>query len=234
MTTDLEPLLASLRHAGLELAARFDARDYNERHPECALPLPAGRESGALAVVIGNTRSLWAPFLTAFHAAVPGSRLASTAHPVDDYVEIAITSALAGLAESVTVHLASTPPPHHVAIVTAAELSGLAFRAPSHLAVHPDHGPWIGLRAVLVFDRPPPPVPTPAPACTGCATGCTPAFEVARAALGATVTAAAVQNRWHDWVAVRDACPLGRASRYSDDQIAYHYTHDRRYLRSGG
>jgi methylmalonic aciduria homocystinuria type C protein len=228
------PLLASLKAAGLDLAAPFDARAYNVRHPDCALPLPAGRGGGALALVIGNTRALWAPFLSAFHAAAPDSRLATTAHPLDTYVEERITAALAALAEPVTVHLASTPPPHHVAVVTAAELSGLAFRAPSHLAVHPEHGPWIGLRAVLVFDRPPPPEPVPAPACMGCTTGCAPAFERARTALGTTVTAAAVQSDWRRWVAVRDACPVGGASRFSDDQIGYHYTHDRKYLGARG
>lgn len=230
MTIGLAPFLARIEAAGLDLAAAFDVARYNDRHPDCTLPLPAGREDGAFALVIGNTRALWAPFLAAFHSAEAGSRLASTAHPLDDYVEDVIGAAIPTLGEPVTVHLASAAPPHHVAIVAAAELSGLAFRAPSYLAVHPVHGPWIGLRAVIVFDRPPPPIPAPAPACTGCTTGCAPAFEEARAALGPAVTAAAVQARWQDWVAVRDACPLGRASRFSDDQIAYHYTHDRRYL----
>ena len=232
MTVGPSSLLMQLGNAGLDLVATFDAALYNDRHPDCALPLPAGRESGALALVIGNTRALWSPFLAALHAAVPDSHRANTDHPLDDYVRDAISAAVAALGEPVTVHLASEPPPHHVAIVTAAELSGLAFRAPSHLAVHPVHGPWIGLRAVLVFDRPPPPTPATAPACTGCATGCAPAFEAARVALGPAVTTAAVQARWQGWLAVRDACPLGRSSRFPDEQVAYHYTHDRRYLAS--
>lgn len=36
---------------------------------------------------------------------------------------------------------------------------------------------------------------------------------------------------WRRWLAVRDACPVGRAHRYSDAQIAYHYTKDRGVLR---
>jgi cyanocobalamin reductase (cyanide-eliminating) / alkylcobalamin dealkylase len=30
-------------------------------------------------------------------------------------------------------------------------------------------------------------------------------------------------DTWRAWLAVRDACPVGREHRYGDDQIAYHY-----------
>ena len=33
-----------------------------------------------------------------------------------------------------------------------AEASGLAHVGPAHLAIHPQHGPWFGLRAVIVLD----------------------------------------------------------------------------------
>jgi hypothetical protein len=42
--------------------------------------------------------------------------------------------------------------------------------------------------------------------------------------------AAAVERDWASWVNVRDACPIGRDSRYSDEQIRYHYTKLRRLL----
>ena len=32
------------------------------------------------------------------------------------------------------------------------------------------------------------------------------------------------------WVAIRDACPVGTASRYSEAQLRYHYTKDREAL----
>jgi hypothetical protein len=34
-----------------------------------------------------------------------------------------------------------------------------------------------------------------------------------------------VAPQWRRWVAVRDACRLGRSYRYSDDQIVFHYAH---------
>jgi hypothetical protein len=42
--------------------------------------------------------------------------------------------------------------------------------------------------------------------------------------------AAAVERDWTSWVSVRDACPIGRDSRYSDEQIRYHYTKLRQLL----
>ena len=31
---------------------------------------------------------------------------------------------------------------------------------------------------------------------------------------------------WHDWLGVRDACPVAREARYGEDQIRYHYAKD--------
>ena len=31
-------------------------------------------------------------------------------------------------------------------------IAGLAHTSPSYLSIHPEHGPWIGLRAVIVLD----------------------------------------------------------------------------------
>jgi len=38
-------------------------------------------------------------------------------------------------------------------------------------------------------------------------------------------------EEWRAWLAVRDACPLGRAHRYTEPQVLYHYTHEPRYIR---
>jgi methylmalonic aciduria homocystinuria type C protein len=35
---------------------------------------------------------------------------------------------------------------------------------------------------------------------------------------------------WRSWLAVRDACPVGRSARYAEEQIAYHYTKDPSHL----
>jgi len=58
-----------------------------------------------------------------------------------------------------------------------------------------------------------------------------PAFAQAIAARRSEEPATAgLGDAWRQWLNVRDACPLGRAYRYGDDQIAYHYRSDRRVL----
>jgi methylmalonic aciduria homocystinuria type C protein len=39
-----------------------------------------------------------------------------------------------------------------------------------------------------------------------------------------------VREQWRLWLAVRDACPVGREYRYSENQIRWHYAHDRSAL----
>jgi methylmalonic aciduria homocystinuria type C protein len=41
-----------------------------------------------------------------------------------------------------------------------------------------------------------------------------------------------VSESWRLWLAVRDACPVGRSSRYPDEQCEYHYRPSRSLLLS--
>lgn len=105
-----------------------------------------------------------------------------------------------------------------------AEAIGFAALSPSHLSLHPEHGPWIGLRAIVIAERPyegpaRPPLPRP---CDGCERPCMGALDEALARGDAA--------SWRDWLAVRDACPVGRGSRYGAAQIRYHYTKDQDWL----
>jgi len=213
---------------GLDLWATCSAADY-DAVVEPAYRLPSWGRARTLVVVIGNTRALW-PHVVAG---------AGRPRPVDDHVEevvgAAVAAALAGL-DPVPAHalrFAPDPPPRRVAIQRLAEVAGLAWLSPSHLSVHPTYGPWIGLRAAVVIDVDgPPPRPPPPPPCR-CQHGCGPAFERALAA-GTPRDAAELRERWRLWLAVRDACPVGRPHRYHDAQIRYHYTGDRSALRPPG
>ena len=112
--------------------------------------------------------------------------------------------------------------PATVAIQRAAVVAGLAWLAPSHLCVHPAYGPWIALRALVILDEPAPPSPPRVPAPCDCAVGCGPALERALAA-GEPRSTQELRERWRLWLAVRDACPVGREHRYSQEQIEFHY-----------
>jgi methylmalonic aciduria homocystinuria type C protein len=56
------------------------------------------------------------------------------------------------------------------------------------------------------------------------------ALERAQATARGLPTHDQIASEWSNWVAVRDACPVGRAERYDDAQVRYHYTKDRRIL----
>lgn len=191
---------------------------------------PVGR-ARALVIVAGNTRAMWPHVLASPYAAGP--------RPVDDHVaevvHAAIERALAPLSlrPAHAVCFSPDPPPRRIAMQQLAHVAGLAALTPSHLCVHPIYGPWIALRAAIVIDvEGPPPAPPPPPPCD-CTQGCGPALEHALAASAAASApdATGVRERWRLWVAVRDACPIGRAHRYGENQLRYHYTGDRSALR---
>jgi methylmalonic aciduria homocystinuria type C protein len=92
------------------------------------------------------------------------------------------------------------------------------------LAIHPQHGPWFALRAVASIDVACPPLPTEVERpCAGCSAPCVPALQRALSASGAPLDSSAVSRHAREWIAVRDACPVGRASRYGLAQLAFHY-----------
>ena len=219
----VQAIATSCAAAGLDLHATCAAEDY-QREVEPGYRLPDHGRARALVIVIGNTRALW-PIVRAARAAgaLPGP------DPVDRHVEAtvaaAVTAALAAHAPGLAVEsrFSPEPPPRRVAMQRLAAVAGLAWLSPSHLSVHPVYGPWIGLRAAIVVDVDgPPPRPAMARPCD-CATGCAPHLAAALAA-GVPRGAAELRPRWRAWLAVRDACPVGRDHRYDLAQLRYHYT----------
>jgi methylmalonic aciduria homocystinuria type C protein len=209
----LDDLRARCETAGLDLFAPFDAATWNERAAKHERLPDVGREH-ALAVVVGNTRRLWPAFLAA-HASRPDLR--ADANPLDRYVVDELTGAVSRTGARAAIAWGHLMQPAPVPIQRIAAAAGLAALGPAHLCVHPTFGPWIALRAVVVLDAPPPEaVELTRSPCDGCSAPCVPALARAVAA-----------PAWRAWLAVRDACPVGGAHRYGDDQIAYHYTKDR-------
>lgn len=104
---------------------------------------------------------------------------------------------------------------------------GLAALGPAHLSVHPDFGPWFAYRALIAVDLPPLTETDQhrSEPCASCSAPCVPALHEALGAPNPTGS-----GRFEPWLAVRDACPAGRAARYSEAQIRYHYTKERRWL----
>jgi hypothetical protein len=186
---------------------------------------------GRPACLLGNSRAVWAPFVSWLRAE---PRRAELADPFDTYAATALARACA-------LQDAERPPPVRVVFpyergapdfVGLAVRAGLLWKGAGGLGVHPVFGPWVSLRALFVF---PPMTASFAPAatvcapCTHCDTGCGPAYR----ALSVPGSEAEFRHgdTWRGWARARAACPTGAEHRYDADQLTYHYTHDRDILR---
>jgi cyanocobalamin reductase (cyanide-eliminating) / alkylcobalamin dealkylase len=218
--------------AGLDLVHAFDVARYNSLAPETAQLPDFGGES-ALGILIGNSHKLWPHFVHAFEA---DAALAKSDNPLDDYVTVRLTKIAAQATKRATeLVFAHVTEPRVFPIQRLAELVGFAAVSPSHLAIHPVHGPWLGLRAVVVVDvagpdTAPPEAERP---CRSCTAPCVQALERAVAASGTPLSSGAIAAHAAEWIAVRDACPVGQSSRYGEEQLSYHYAPARSRIRLG-
>jgi methylmalonic aciduria homocystinuria type C protein len=226
----VEDLRVRCSPAGLDLLQPFQLAWYNCAVDE-AFKLPDLGRPSALGVLIGNTRALWRCFRDAVRA---DPRTIEQDHPLDRYVAAATLGALGQVAHRWEVRWAYEPPPRRVAMQRLAHVSGLAYLSPSHFNVHVVYGPWIALRAAVVIDTDGPAGAPPSPPnpCPDCERDCMPRFrQAAGVAESVPRGHAVIEERWRAWLAVRDACPVGRAHRYGDEQIRYHYTKDQEILK---
>lgn len=198
-----------LAHAGFDIAHPFDPAITAD---DPALAHIAGF-GNRRALLIGNTRALWSPFVAARAA---DADLDRDPHPLDRYTEQTIAREFAG-APMWFAHVrygGAFLPFQRLAVLT-----GFAARAPTQLVIHPVYGPWFALRAVVVSEGNPPSWSPELPSYR-CSGSCEAVFR-----------SACESTDWRDWLAVRDACAVGREFRYSDDQIAYHYSNAAAALR---
>lgn len=210
---------------GLDLAQPFGVAHYNQGASAAEQLDGLGRDGpgGALGVLLGNTGRLWPAFVDAY---ARDRALRSAEQPLDSYVVTRVSALVAEVTKARTrLVFSHVTSPAAFPLQRLAERVGLAALAPSHLAIHPEHGPWLALRAVAVIDvagpeTPPEPVARP---CQGCSAPCVPALERALAVSGEPLSSAAIARNSAAWIGVRDACPVGRGSRYGPAQLAYHY-----------
>lgn len=221
----------SLRICGLDVCKTLQSDWYNQL-VATGHRLPDFGRPDALALLIGNSREIWVPFLA--WLAHDRQRL-KLQNPLEAYVEMVIGQVFEGFDTVHKIRYSHRPEPHHIAFQRLAEVAGLAWRSPAHLSIHPQYGCWIAWRAVVVIDVPGPSGDAPGmePLCVDCHSGCVPRLN---AVLSKSHLAVPVDDdvaaSWQDWLAIRDACPVGRDYRYSDDQIRYHYIKDRSFLKS--
>lgn len=209
----------ALRVRGFDLVQAFDAASYNRslRALGTTFRLPTFGHARPLGLVVAHGAALWQVFLEAVRT---HEQLRRSEHPLDEYTEGVIHD-LQLATGSISAEFFSHQSDPVIPIQRIADVAGLAGVSPSHLSVHPRLGPWLGLRAVVVFAESYEPETPPASwrPCERCPKApCVAPFERARAEASA---------RWQSWLAVRDSCPVGRAARYGNTQIRYHYTKER-------
>lgn len=217
-----EQFASGCADAGLDLTHAFNVRQYNFQACDNERLFDFERPD-ALGILIGNTRQLWPVFTRALHEEPD---LRRELHPLDAYVTARLRSlsskSFGPRAQLVFAH-ATTP--KAFPIQRLAEAVNFAALSPSHLSIHPQHGPWIALRAVLVADVAGPELAARelARPCRGCRAPCVPALSHALAVSARPVSALSVAEHAREWIAVRDACPVGQSSRYGEEQLVYHY-----------
>lgn len=213
----------ALRAHGFDLVQSFDACSYN-RSPRALgsdFRLPSFGQASALGLVVAHGAALWDVFVAAVRAS---ETLRRSSAPLDQYTESVVLELQRATSTPSAAFFSHRTDPV-IPIQRIAHVSGLAGLSPSHMSVHPRLGPWLGLRAVVVFQTrsdPDSALSPPVYACEGCAAPC----------LGALQRAQATPDSWQAWLSVRESCPVGRDARYSERQIRYHYTKDRTLLNS--
>ncbi len=178
-------------------------------------------------LLTGNTRALWKPLLEAAPSLPAGD-------PLDTYTERVHRAAAQRWLPGARLWFSHQVQPALPFPRIAASL-GLCVVGPAQLAVHPEYGPWFGLRALILLphgntlrtpaadcaDRAPRLSPNP---CEGCAAPCVAAFDAALAASRHETSGRdMIRHHFEAWLAVRDACPVGRGYRYAGEQVRFHY-----------
>lgn len=217
---------------GLDLVAPFSPAWLAPGSPEALAVQRLGEVSrGDVAgevfgLLFASSRAIWGPFSAALAAA---PELSSGPDPFDRYVEREVATSIAELGPRARVAFAHEPGPDgHFPIQRLAAAIGLAALSPSHLSVHPRLGPWVALRAVAMIEGaawvgPRPTVESP---CEGCAAPCVAALELARRISAGERGQEVVTRHPGAWIAVRDACPVGREARYGEAQMRFHYARE--------
>jgi hypothetical protein len=224
-----------LNLCGVAGPAAYDAAVGPARR--CAALFPA---AGAIVVVGSGGPALW----RRFRARIAADRAALTAHahPLDRMVGdlVAEVDGATSGGPARRWFFAALDAELHLDFRVLGQLAGLGGRSRLGLLLHPEHGPWVGLRAAcFVAAALPPTGPDESDPCAGCPGYCAAAcpggafpgggaWDVGRCGdfhLQSDTCRASCRSRL--------ACPKGAAHRYPPDEITYHYDPEagRRLLR---
>ena len=217
-----------LTDAGLNLHGVVDARAYDknvggERRTTTLFP---GTRS--VWVIGSGGPSLWEGFVAALKESP--ERLCREPHPFDAHVRRCLDDA-SGILGAGTHRwfYASADADIHLDFRLLANVAGLGSQSRLGLLMHPEFGPWLGLRAACFLTEA---VPETAPVeddpCVGCDAPCISACPAGALASGRWdvdicgrfhITDTDCSTTCH----ARVACPVGTVHRYPEPERVYHY-----------
>ena len=201
---------AALVGTGIEVVASCGIAEYDASAPadlRSTALLPGARG----VVVVGSAGpALWRLFLarTRVDAGVWDQE-----HPYDAFVAELLARADEALASAGVRHHrfdAAYAAPVRVSFIALARLTGLGVPGPFGLVIDRRHGPWWALRGAWLVDAETEPPLAGASPCATCTAPCIGGWAHAGGIALATPEA-------------RSRCVVGQASRFDDDQVAYHY-----------
>mmetsp|Transcript_39837 Transcript_39837/g.66077 ORF Transcript_39837/g.66077 Transcript_39837/m.66077 type:complete len:278 (+) Transcript_39837:46-879(+) len=242
----LDNLTLELAVAGLNIVQPLSTLWYNEHVTRNNLPLQPipsfGRAGGALCLLIGNSRDLWDAFLRWLRAQPDPS---SIAEPLDYYTTSTIMRVIVKAAGTVAhdIFWSSESGDRLVSMQRVALTSGLCCHDPeTQLSIHPAYGAWCAFRACVVFDADgpmggaPPPCPdllshSERAAAREAMADALKASDEARLCAQLHGGEAMTTEVRLAWAKLRDCVLIGKEQyRYSELQLAYHYTKDKALL----
>ncbi|MBV9948395.1 MAG: hypothetical protein JOZ69_16205 [Myxococcales bacterium] len=201
---------SALAGTGLDVVGSAGVAAYDARAPEAyrsAVLLDGAR---GLIVVGSAGPTLWRRLRERMD---PEPARWGEPHPLDRFVRSLLDradAALAGAGVRFRRFEAAFDAEPRMPFATLAQIAGLGSPGPFGMLIHPVHGAWWALRGSYLVDTEVADAPRSRPACEGCAAPCVGGWHNAEGVPRATVEA-------------RSRCVVGQASRYDDDQIAYHY-----------
>lgn len=223
----LDALAAALAPAGFNLVGVVAASEWDANAAAAQRTVTLLPGTRAIAVFGNGGGALWDAFIADLSA--HAEHLCEELHPLDAFVRRSVQRADAVLGELRRRWFYSAATETiRLDFRMLGWLAGLGSRSRLGLLIHPEYGPWIGLRAACFVEAPwrsrRGVVPDlcdgcPAPCVKACPGG---AFPDGQWNVDRCSGFKSTSDTCRSTCVSREACPLGREHRYPDLAVAYH------------
>ena len=243
---EYKELASALSYHGFDICHPFHTSWYNAHLDRENLSsirrLPLGK-----ALLVANTRRIWPSFLSWLRS--QGTPIPMD--PFDKYTSTVVTNLVQQHCRNKDVQIFWDHERRSdllVSMLRVAAASGLCYvHSFAQLAIHPHFGPWLSLRAVVLYElddgkdlawlNPPGSIKNPLTAeqdlqvreaAQRAFAHHSHIFDASLTSHNTTSKDAALSAQ--PWIDVRRSIPIGREYCFTQDQILYHYTKDRSIL----